>query len=646
MRSPSLAAVLRAALAVVSFLPLVLTGCAVSGAAGNPSITSSHFAGSVHGGQQPVGGSKVYLYAASTTSYAGTATSLLGGSGYITADTNGNFNLTGTYTCPAGAQVYALALGGNPGLAAGTNNPKLALMAGLGSCTTLLTTPLISINEETTISTAYALAQFMTSETQAGTSATNVQGLTNAFATIPNLVNPTSGLPPPVTPAGNGTVPVPEINTLADALSACVNSDGTGTACATLMSAAAVTGANGTPIDTVQAALNIAHYPLSNPAAIFGLVSPTSAFQPTLSAAPSDWTMSILYSGGINQAQGLAVDATGNIWISNLYNNNIMEFSPTGALLSPVTGYTAANLYHPQRVALDLAGNIWTPGQPQYDSTNTVILTPATLAKFSPSGIALSGTGFTGGGYNSGLGVLIDGSGNAWAGGSGRLIEFTSAGVPLSPSTGYTGGGLSNTVSVALDPGGNIWTSSVLTTGSGSTATHTGILSKFSSTGVALSPSSGYTGGGNFYPQFIAVDAFNDLWMNSFYGAATGNTTYGGVVEFTSSGTALSPSTGYPVPSSSPTDWTAVDGAGTMWSSAGYTPGYLAPLNQMSSTGALLSGPNGYQIPNSGFDPGIDGSGNLWISGISTLTEVVGIAAPVVTPLVKATTTGKIGVRP
>ena len=48
----------------------------------------------------------------------------------------------------------------------------------------------------------------------------------------------------------------------------------------------------------------------------------------------------------------------------------------------------------------------------------------------------------------------------------------------------------------------------------------------------------------------------------------------------------------------------------------------------------------------------IDPSGNLWITGGNRLgrpqavTELIGIAAPVVTPLSVASSTGKLGTRP
>jgi hypothetical protein len=89
----------------------VATPSSLAGAQAHPFLT-----GSVHGGQQPVSGVAVYLYTVSTSTNGGAAASLLNAPGYVTTDLNGGFSITGDYTCPAGAYVYLLAKGGNPGL--------------------------------------------------------------------------------------------------------------------------------------------------------------------------------------------------------------------------------------------------------------------------------------------------------------------------------------------------------------------------------------------------------------------------------------------------------------------------------------------------------------------------------------------------
>jgi hypothetical protein len=56
--------------------------------------------GLVHGGQQPVTGAQVYLYATGITGYGAASSSLLTTpGGYVTNDANGDFDITNDYIC-------------------------------------------------------------------------------------------------------------------------------------------------------------------------------------------------------------------------------------------------------------------------------------------------------------------------------------------------------------------------------------------------------------------------------------------------------------------------------------------------------------------------------------------------------------------
>jgi trimeric autotransporter adhesin len=119
-------------------LPLLLGGCAqkqgAQGANAPVPLLVKH--GSVHGGQQAVSGSTIQLYAVGTTGDGSAATPLL--TQAVITDASGDFNITGDYTCPSATSlVYIVATGGNPGLAAGTNNTTLSMMAALGPCNSL-----------------------------------------------------------------------------------------------------------------------------------------------------------------------------------------------------------------------------------------------------------------------------------------------------------------------------------------------------------------------------------------------------------------------------------------------------------------------------------------------------------------------------
>ena len=82
------------------------------------SLAGGQLRGNVHGGQQPVTGSSVQLYAAGTTGYGSAATALL--SSPVVTDASGSFTITGGYTCPSPtSQLYIVARGGNPGFRRG-----------------------------------------------------------------------------------------------------------------------------------------------------------------------------------------------------------------------------------------------------------------------------------------------------------------------------------------------------------------------------------------------------------------------------------------------------------------------------------------------------------------------------------------------
>jgi hypothetical protein len=69
----------------------------------------------------------------------------------------------------------------------------------------------------------------------------------------------------------------------------------------------------------------------------------------------------------------------------------------------------------------------------------------------------------------------------------------------------------------------------------------------------------------------------------------------------------------------------------------------------MSNTGTPLSGLIGVQGSGLHYPEtiAIDGSGNAWVAGASAnVTEFIGIATPVVTPLATAAATGTLGHQP
>src|SRR5579875_2543879 len=180
---------------VLGSVSVFLTGCGIGTTAGPEPIGGSSMTGRVHGGQQPVVGAQIQLYAAGNAGNGSASTALL--TSPVTSGSDGGFSITGDYTCPSPtSQVYLVATGGNPGLGAGGNNPALAMVAALGNCGNLSPSQFIWINEVTTVAAAWALAPFVTDISHIGSSATNYDGsgqtqagLANAFLNAQLIAN-------------------------------------------------------------------------------------------------------------------------------------------------------------------------------------------------------------------------------------------------------------------------------------------------------------------------------------------------------------------------------------------------------------------------------------------------------------------------
>jgi uncharacterized repeat protein (TIGR03803 family) len=542
--------------------------------------------------------------------------------------------------------VYLLALGGNPGLAEGTDNAQLALASGVGACSALTRSSNFNIDEVTTVATAFALAGFGTSETQIGAPASQATGLANAFGNISNLVDLGTGLARTTTPAGNGTVPQEEINTLADALAVCVNSTGVGAPCSTLMSVAGVSGGSGTPVDTFQAALNIAHTPGNGVAALFGLTTANPAFEPTLPMAPNDWTITVQYAGKVNPAEagkqnncsavtpgsaaitdiclseGIAVDAAGAIWISNHLTPNLAKFSSAGEELSPAGGFTSPSMNEPQQIGIDTSGNAWTTSRAFTSAAN--VSYADSVQEFSSTGAVLSGTnGFTGAGLSTPRALALDIYGQVWVGGNQELSAFSSNG---SPAVGPLNLGMySVDWKMAFDRYGNDWIVSYDTTNGNASLVELGALPP-GSLSASAKQTIALTSGS--VPQGVAVDLANNIWVaNLFtqYGAGNGD-----VTEYSNAGALLSPSTGYTTGGIVNPEDVVIDGSGNVFTSQ-------SQIGKISPTGAALAPATGFQNPNPNdccVAAAIDGSGSLWLTGGSYLYQMVGLATPVVTPTV------------
>jgi hypothetical protein len=642
---------------------MALAGCgAMVNDASNAAQTGVALQGVVHGGQNPVSGATIQLYAAQTTAngYGQASNPLILGAP-VTSNGSGNFNITGTYGCPASPndQVYIVATQGNSG---GGNNANLVLAAALGPCSGLSSQSFIVINEVTTVATAYALEGFASDYQHVSTSTTNYTGLANAFATVNNLVNVANGQALAVTPAyvtaPTGTtsatfqsvVPQAEIYTLANIIATCVNTNGVGGSssnCSNLFAAAKPSGGTA-PTDTFKAALDIAQNPGNNVTPLYNLPTGQVPFGTTLASPPSDWTIALNFVGGGLGGSGassdstssdLAIDGSGNIWVSNSRANTVTELNNLGAPISSSTvitpsvvrgGFSGGGLSSPTSIAMDTNGNAW------------VANLNASISEFNTSGSPV-GSGFTGGGLSgTSKGLAIDGGNNIWVAsyGNSAIAEFNSSGSPLS-GTGYTSDINKPTGSIAIDGSGNVW---VANGGNGYV--------------VKLQGAGGTT------PGNLIVDSGNILDAATAYGAIDSSGRFwvpqsspDPDLEVFAASTAVNSATYNSSPASignSNPSSISIDGAGHVFAvnAAASIP---ANVTVMTTSGSALSpGATGYVGTGTNLiatpeGSELDSSGNLWlVNGVnsSSVTEFVGIGAPTITPLALAVKNNAIGQLP
>jgi hypothetical protein len=564
--------------------------------------------GTVRAGASPVVGSTVQLYAAGINGNGSSPSALL--SSALTTGANGAFAIAGGATCPySNSVVFLLAKGGSAATVASSNS-AIELLSVLGTCADLKAGQTLVVDEATTIASTWAMAQFIAAGGQIGASATNSSGIAFAAATATNLVDIASGKAPASSFPATGTAPVAKIDMLANVLNACTTSSGSSsTPCAQLFAAATTSGA--APSNTLDAAINIAHSPANNVATIFNLSSASNAYLSALPAAPPDWTMAAIYTGGgMNGPTAVSIDSQGNVWVANYFSVASL-FTNLGV---PVftTGLSANGLLESYGGAVDVNDTMWAANEQSAANVNSAL---GSLTLLNNSGS--SPAQYTNGGLNFPVAVAFDSSGVAWVAnyGDSHITLLSAGGSPLSGSSGYTAADLEFPSAIATDSKCNAYVANE------SSNTITRVLadgSAFTSFDVGQGPAS------------VAIDSADNVWSANFYANSVGLVA--------PNGTVLS-GNGYTAGALNAPRAIAVDGNGNAWVASEHEAS-IAEFASASSAnpGALLSPASGWGTDANLSEPyalAIDAAGNIWVSNYAsdTLTEVIGLAAPVKTPL-------------
>ena len=156
-----------------------------------------------------------------------------------------------------------------------------------------------------------------------------------------------------------------------------------------------------------------------------------------------------------NSPRDIAVDAKGNLWVSDRTNNRIEKFNEKGQYLSQfgTKGTGDGQLSGPGGIAIDAKGDVWVA-----DTGNNRI------EEFSESGSYLAKFGSAGaaaGQFASPEGITIDFHGNIWVADTlnNRVQVFTEAGafVKAIGSKGSGVGQFEQPRDIAIGPNGWVW---------------------------------------------------------------------------------------------------------------------------------------------------------------------------------------------
>jgi len=178
--------------------------------------------------------------------------------------------------------------------------------------------------------------------------------------------------------------------------------------------------------------------------------------------------------GGVTTTEGIAVDPSGNLWVTT--SVGVLEFNASGTVLAKYSsGFIGT------RVAIDAAGNVWLSNTPSNSvsrvSASGLVGSPISVGA-APAGFAIDNSGnvyiacfnastvvkiSSSGAILSTIsppttnpgGMAIDATGNIWVSGT-SLVELNSAGTTLANYSAVSGSS-----GIAIDQAGNLWTSTL-----------------------------------------------------------------------------------------------------------------------------------------------------------------------------------------
>ncbi len=235
-------------------------------------------------------------------------------------------------------------------------------------------------------------------------------------------------------------------------------------------------------------------------------------------------------SASFNAPKGIALDAAGNVYVADTYNNKIRKISPAGSVStfagSGVQGSadgsgSSASFDRPSGVAVDASGNVYVADP--YNNKIRKISPAGLVSTFAGSGVKGSADGsYSSACFNYPNGIAIDASGNVYVADSGnnKIRKITSTGVVST----FAGSGLQGSadgsgssanfnapLAVSVDNSGNVY---VAANHSIRKISPSGIVSTLAGNGMSGSADGSGSSASFALPSGVVVDASRNIYVS------------------------------------------------------------------------------------------------------------------------------------
>jgi sugar lactone lactonase YvrE len=288
----------------------------------------------------------------------------------------------------------------------------------------------------------------------------------------------------------------------------------------------------GSPVASASAQLTVFAAPTTGPVFIVSEINNSTLEE----YGPDGTNLGLFAETGMSQPQGMALDAQGNLYVTNTPLNTVERFSPTGQDLGV---FASTGLAWPTAIVADSSGNFYVsnyqsssiekfsangtdlgmfantyepPWGLAFDGAGNLLVSMISsneVIRFSPSGVLLGQ--FAMGNVSAPAGIAFDGSGNFYVAnqGTGTVQKYAADGTSL----GTFASGLNAPAGIFFDQAGNLYVC----------CPNVGLVEKYSPAGVDLGPFiQGDKGGPVFIlgrPATISIQG-QPAGLTRFYGQA------------------------------------------------------------------------------------------------------------------------------